>query len=432
MLKSINLKLASVLIIIGIVASGCGSSGGGSKTPVVLKVWGTFETSENMQPFIAAFTQKYSNVQIEYTQKNVEDYETDLLNALATGSGPDIYAIHNDWLPKYSDKLSPATDTRFTLKEYKDTFVDVAYNDFVSEGKIYAAPLSVDSLALYYNKDILGSFGIATPPRTWDDLSRDVKKITDKSNRNFIKTSGVALGTTNNINRAVDIMYLMMLQNRTQPYTSDFSQPTFDQSVRDNSGNSFFPGANALDYFTSFSNPNSENYTWNSNSNYSFDAFANGDVAYMYAYSYARDTIRSKAPNLNYDIAPVPQPKSSQTLVNYANYWGFGVSKQSKNPDTSWAFIKAMTAKDSLKDYYKRHQLPAARKDIISDQVNDPDLGVFATANLTAKTFYKKDQAKVDQIFIDMINDVVLRGRAVNQALSNASQRVGLLFNQQR
>lgn len=429
MKKIIQPKLIVALALIGLIAAGC-NSGGGNKTAVQLKFWGTFETTQNILPFLAAFQQKHSNIQITYTQKNVDDYEAELLNALATGNGPDIFAIHNDWLPKYKDKLAAASEARFNLREYKDTFVDVAYNDFVADSKVFAAPLSVDSLALYYNKDILSSFDIATPPRTWDDLVRDVKKITDKSNRNFITTSGVAMGTTNNINRAVDILYLLMLQNRTQAYTSDLSRPTFDQATVDGSGNSFFPGANALNFYTSFSNPNSDVYTWNANSNYSFDAFANGDVAYLYAYSYARDTIKKKAPNLNYDVAPVPQPKSNQTLVNFANYWGLGVSKQSKNADTAWAFIKFATEKDQLQAYYKRHKLPASRKDLVSEQINDPELGVFASANLSAKTFYKKDQDKVDEIFTDMIDDVVLRGRTVNQALTNASQRVSLLLNQ--
>ena len=37
--------------------------------------------------------------------------------------------------------------------------------------------LSVDSLGLYYNKDILGSDGIATPPKTWAEMAVDVQKI---------------------------------------------------------------------------------------------------------------------------------------------------------------------------------------------------------------------------------------------------------------
>jgi multiple sugar transport system substrate-binding protein len=403
-------------------------SGSGSNTgaPAKLTIWGTFEDTENMTPFISAYTEKNPNVQITYTQKNIEDYETDLLNALASGTGPDIFAIHNDWLPEYKDKLVPAPKEIFTAKSFKSAFVDVVGNDFVSDDQVYAAALSVDSLALYYNKSILGSAGIAVPARTWDDLKQDVKLITDKNGGTFIRKSGVALGLAANINRAVDILYLMMLQKKAVPYTDDLTQPTFDQAVTDQSGNTTFPASDALSFYTSFANANSDVYTWNSRSNYSLDAFVNGELGYMYGYSYLRDTIKKKAPNLNYDIAPIPQPEAGEDLVNYANYWGFAVSKQSKSPGPAWKFIASMTTKQNLAEYYARHPLPAVRKDMISDQV-DTDMGVFATANLTAKSFYKKDASKVDAIFVSLIEDISLRGRSLEQALANANQKVAAL-----
>lgn len=416
--------IAAALVML--FASGCGSTSS-NQSRITLKVWGTFETTDKMQPFINDFQQKHPNVQIQYTEKSVDSYESDLLNALASGNGPDIFAIGNAWLPKYSDKLVEAPSNYFNLRDYKSTFVDVAYNDFVKNGKIYAVPFSVDTLALYYNKDILGSAGIATPPKTWDELSKDVQKITIAGSNGAFQRSGITLGTTSNVNRAQDVLYLMMLQNGAQPYTSDFSQSTLDSSIQDSSGNTVYPAAAALDFYTSFSNPTSPNYSWNAKSNYSIDAFANGQAAFMYGYSYTRDDIMRKAPNLNYDVAPVPQPKIDQNLVNYANYWGFAVSKQSKSANAAWAFLANSTSKDNLTAYYKLHKLPSSRKDIINDQINDLDIGIFAAQSLTAKSFYKVDEAKVDSIILSAIDSVVLRGKQVEDAISSASQQISAL-----
>ncbi len=398
-------------------------------TAAKLTVWGTFDDSENMAPFISDFQKKFKNVQIEYSQKSVSTYEEDLLNALASGNGPDVFAIHNDWLPKYQDKLLPAPNTVFTPKSFKDTFVDVASTDFVSGSKIYAVPLSVDNLALYYNKDILGSAGIVAPAQTWDELKTQVKKITSRDG-DTISRSGIALGTSTNINRAEDIVYLMMLQNKTVPYSTDNTQVTFDQGVADSSGNTVFPAADAVSFYTSFANANSDLYTWNNRSTDSVDAFANQEVGYMYGYSYLRDMLKAKSPNLNYDVALVPQPKAGENRVNLASYWGFGVSKQTKSPNTAWQFISSMSSKQSLMDYYVRHPLPAARKDLISGQI-DTDLGIFATQNLTAKSFYKKDANKVDDIFTSLIDDITNRGQDINTALANASQKVQQLLSAQ-
>ncbi len=430
MMQNTKIKLFALFMGIFLVAAGCGGSGSTSSGTVVLNVWGTFETQANMMPFIQAYQQKYPNVQINYTQKNVDTYENDLLNAMASGTGPDIFAIHNDWLPAYENKMVEATTKAYTLSDYKNTFVDVAYNDFVDNGKIYAAPLSVDSLGLYYNKDILGSVGIAVPANTWGQLKIDVKKITKRTGFNVTR-SGVAMGTSANINRAVDVVSLLMLQDHVVPYSQDLSRPTFDQATLNSQNVPFYPAADALSFYTSFSNPTSDVYTWSSNSNYSVDAFANGSLAYMYGYSYMRDTINQKSPNLNYDVAPVPQKDTNGNLINFANYWGFGVSKQSKNPNYAWSFISFMTQKQNLEAYYKRHDLPSSRRDIIAEQISDPQIGVFASANLTAKSLYKKDQNKFDAIFLNMIDDVNLRGKDINSAISNATQQINLLGQQQ-
>jgi multiple sugar transport system substrate-binding protein len=420
-------KILLPLLLIVFVAAGCGSSGLGQGGQASLKVWGVFDTNTNFAPMIAAYQQKNSNVRVEYTMKNVETYETDLLNALASGTGPDIFIIHNDWLPKYKDKMSEAPEKILSLKDYKNAYVDVVYNDLVSENKIYAVPFSVDSMALYYNKDILGSLGIATPPKTWEELRQQVIRISRPTNVGTFSRSGAALGTVSNINRAEDILYLMMLQNRTPLYTSDFSRATLDQSIRESDGSVFFPASDALNYYTTFADPSSDSYTWNERSNYSIDAFAAGQVAFLYGYSFTKEAILQKAPNLNFDVAPVPQPLSEDTLVNHANYWAYGVSKQSAAKDYAWDFLKNSASKDSLKAYNTLTDTPAARKELIAEQINDPELGVFANANLTAKSFYKKDAAKVNKIITDMINSVVLRGVDIRQALSTANQQINLV-----
>lgn len=427
-LKFIKVKLLVLFLVVFVAVTGCGFGGSSNQQKrVVINIWGTFETSSVMDQLLAKYNKLNSNIQVVYTEKNVDTYENDLINALASGTGPDIFIIHNDWLPKYEDKMVAAPNSVFDIKTYNDTFLDVVNNDFVDNGKIYAAPMSVDNLALYYNKDILGSAGIATPPKTWQELSSDVRKISRINSSGYFTRSGVAMGTTSNINRAVDILYLLMLQDGAVPYSQDHTVSTLDQSLVTSSGNNFFPASDALNFYASFADPVNANYTWNAKSDYSTDAFANGQLAFLYGYSFTRDQIMQKSPNLNFDVAPVPQPNLDQNLVNFANYWGYGVSKQSKYSTTAWKLLAYLTSKPVLQQYYKLHNLPTSRRDMISDQINDPDMGIFASANLTAKSFYKKDQASVDQIILNMIDDVTLRGKNINDALNVATQQINAL-----
>lgn len=424
-------KIFLVVFGIALLSAGCGGGGGSSSTQkaVVLNFWDPFESSQNLQPLIAAYEQKHPGVQIIYTQKDITTYPQDLLDALASGSGPDIFAINNSWLPQYLDKVTPATSTILSYTTYKNSFVDVAVRDFTQHQQVYAVPLYVDSLGLYYNKDILGTAGIATPPKTWDELAADVIKIKRADSTGYFTLSGLAAGTNANVNRAVDILYLFMLQKGAVPFSADGTQPMFAQTVQKND-QSDNPGLDGLNFYTSFANPYSPNYNWNARSDYSIDAFTNGRAAFLISYSYTAATIKQKNPNLNFDVAPVPQPNLTDPAVNFANYWGETVSKQSKNANYAWDFLTFLTSKDSLDQYYASVKEPSSRLDLISLQVQDPDIGVFANANLTAKSFYKPDQVQMDNIFGQMIDNVILNNIQSEDALQQASQQAATLVNQ--
>ena len=392
---------------------------------VELTWWKTFETSDNVQEMIEDYQKSHKNVTINYVKKDAATYDQDLLNAYASGTGPDILSIHNDWLPKQMDKLAAAPESLLNIRQYKAAFVDVAMSDFTKDNQIYAVPMNVDLLALYYNKDLLGNSGITRPPVTWEELVKDVQKITKPDKPGTFLRSGVAFGTSANVNRAVDIVSLLMLQNGTKFYDDNFSSATFDQEQ--NQGDTAYnPGALALQYFTQFANPGSTAYSWNALSDNSVDSFTQGKVAMMLSYYYMRPQVLAKAPNLNWDVAAVPQLSADGVKVNFANYWGEAVNKNSKNASTAWDFLNFITSPEELNKYYGKHKLISSRKDILSTQLADPDLGAYAENALTAKSVYKKDPEGFESVFSKMIDDVSARGLTPQEAVNNAARQVDI------
>lgn len=421
----------AIFLTIILVLKSVGHVGTGQKA--TLQFWGVFDDSGAFNKVIRDFESQHPNIKIIYKSFSYQDYERTLIDAMAAGTGPDIWMVQNTWLTKHGDKLKalPAkipgqSQPLLTLQDFKNQFVDVAYNDFVYNNNIYALPLYVDTLALYYNKDILNSAGITRPPQDWNEFNDDVQTITRLNGSGDIIQSAAAIGTARNINRSTDILTALMLQSGVQMTNSDNTQATFSGHV-----NNTAVGETALKYYTDFANPSTRNYTWNDSRHYSVDAFTQGATAMMFNYSHEDGILKAKASRLNFAIAPMPQI-SSTDVKNYANYWGVGATANSKYPNESWQFIVYLTSKQGASDYLNATLRPSARRDLIELQKSDPDLGVFATQALSARSWYEVDDVAIEGIFADMIDDVNFHRSSVKDSLDNAESRVNVLMQKKR
>jgi len=394
---------------------------------VELEFWGVFDDSDVYRPLIEDFNAAFPKIKINYYKKTYQTYEQDLLEAMAGGRGPDIFMLHHTWLPNYDDKIWAAPSELITLKELADNFVDVVYTDFVSDGYITALPLSIDTLALYYNKDIFNTAGLPQPPTTWEEFLTDAEKLTIKDERDNIIRAGAALGTARNVNRSTDILSLLMLQSGAQMVNEQKTGAAFDQTVNLN-GESFYPSQRALEFYTDFANPLKSAYTWNTRMNYSMDSFSEGKAVMMLNYSYQIPVIRAKSPYLNFGIAPMPQIKTSTNNVNYANYWGLTVSHNCQNANEAWQFIIWLTDKENAQKYLELAEKPTARRDLILGQRDDPDLAVFAEQTLTAYSWYQVDNLTIEQYFADMVESVVLGAATIQEAINKAASDITLLM----
>ncbi len=419
-----------VLITLMLMLKGFGGSSGSQRTS--LTFWGVFDNNNAFERVIANYKNLYPGVSVSYKVFSFEDYERNLVDALAAGSGPDILMIHNTWLPKHQAKLKPAPDSIagedgqfFTLKDYQDQFVEVAEKDLVKDKKIYGFPLYVDTLALLYNRDLFNNAGLTSPPKTWDDFNRYVQVLTKKNPNGSIKIAGASIGTAKNINRSSDILMALMIQSGVQMTNSINTGATFSKPV-----NGEPVGERSLEYYTSFADPKSSAYTWNDSMNYSIDSFVEGNTAMMINYSHQVSIIRAKAARLNFAVAPMPQADPNNAR-NYANYWAVAVSNKSANYVEAWRFIKYLTSKDGSIAYLNESMRPAARKDVIDLQKNDLDLGLFALQALTARSWYQVETQSMERIFAEMIDEVNLGKLKVRDALRNAESKVNVLMNKQ-
>ncbi len=413
--------LARFVILAGglaLLGAGCVRVGPG-KGPK-LSVWGVFDDAATMQPLIDAFSkaQRKTRTTVEYTKKSPPDqYEEILRTALAEDRGPDVFLLHASWVPRWENALLPSPPDQVPVRLVRGEFVETVANDLIVDGRVVALPLFVDSLALYVNQDIFNAAGIPRPPTTWAQVQDVVRRTTkfNSSDAGQIDQHGVAIGAGRNVNRAPDILSALLLQNDT---------PLFDERGQIDFGDQ--PAAqNALRFLTDFANPSKDVYTWQIASDYSLDAFAEGEAAMMVNYSYHRPTIRRKNPRLNFTVAPLPQldPDPKKHLT-YAGYWAFAVSRKTTNPDAAWDFVRFITGTQPARTYLKASGYPPARRDLVEESLNDPEIGVFARQALTARTWRQPDNRVVDRVFTEILDDVVTGRDTVEGALRRAAQQI--------
>lgn len=444
-----------LLMLISLVSSGFGCKCVSKEMkekikPINLVYWRAQDGQDAFSEIVQKFQKLYPHISITYNLIRPEEYEQALLEAWAEDRGPDIFSIPKNWLGKYQSKILPLGLSQeivmareimlgaikkepkiveekkkaLNLRELKEIFVETVPKDVLIDNKIYGLPLSLDVLALYYNRDLLDETGIVSPPQTWQEFIDQVRALNLwDAYGNFIR-SGVSLGTANNIENYTDILSLLMLQNGT-PIVGEKGQAIFDKSLLDDK--TYFPGQEALRFYLSFSNPSQEIYSWNEQMPDSVTAFTQGLTAFLFGYSDYLSLIKERAPKLNFDITKVPQISSSLQEVNYTSYWLETVSKKTKHPNESWSFILYATENQNAKTFIERAKKPTAHRSLIQFQLEDFDLNPFASSVLTAKSWYQgKKYSLVEESFQEMIGDVLSGQKTISEAIKYCVQRVNL------
>ncbi|MBI3103587.1 extracellular solute-binding protein [Candidatus Daviesbacteria bacterium] len=341
--------------------------------PVTLTYWGLWEEDGLIKTVLEEYQKQNPNVKISYVRQSSVNYRTRVQTQIREGIGPDVFRIHNSWLPMFEADLAPAPADVFSTDDYKSIFYPVAYDSFVKSNKIYAAPLEIDGLSLFYNEEMLGNVG-GNSPKNWQEFIEKAAKMTVRD-ATGVKTAGAAMGTAGNVDHWSDILGLLLLQ-----------QPGADPADPATSA-----VAEVLRFYTGFvTDPRKK--TWDVNLPRSTDMFAQGRLGFYFAPSWRAHEIRVANPNLQFQIAPVPQLSGKQ--ANWATFWAEAVSAKSPNPSEAWKFIKYLTSAEAEKLMYQEAAKvrlfgePYSRVDLAAELANDPLAGAFVTQGPNYKFWY--------------------------------------------
>ena len=120
---------------------------------------------------IAKIAEKFTQdtgvtVKVEHPEDAIAKFE----QAAAAGKGPDIWMWPHDRSGSWASAglITPVTPSRKT----QDAIDPLAWKAWTFGGKTWGYPISIEAVALIYNKDI-----VKTPPASWDDVAALDKKL---------------------------------------------------------------------------------------------------------------------------------------------------------------------------------------------------------------------------------------------------------------
>lgn len=451
--KNIVVTLGITLVLGGFVFSGaiCAQPAI-MPDKVTIEYWRIFDDSDSLNEVIEIYKSQYPYVDIVYKKFRYEEYEDALIEAWAKDEGPDIFSVPNSWISKYKEyaaplpaytnmqlvttssqygkeeiEIKPQQKSSYSVNELSTYFIDVVAEDVVIDNEIYGLPYSVDTLALYYNKNLLNQASIALPPRTWIEFVADVPRLTLLDQDGSIVQSGAALGAVDNVPRSVDILTLLMMQSGADMTDVSGNNVKFHNESQTQPG--YFPAQRALQFYIDFSSPSKEVYSWNEDMPDALGAFSQGNLAFFFGYSYHLQQIRAEAgAGVKFAISEMPQI-NLDNQVNYANYLVEMVALKSSNQNVAWDFIKFAAHQENVESYLNKTNKPTALRSLINSQLGNFDIKTFATQALTAKSWYHGRQpVESEQALGNMINYVLNGEATIEEAVNLASQQVQTTF----
>ena len=419
----ILLVLFGVFIVVAVAAFSLYR--GSSATDVKIVVWGDISSFDFEHLLSIPVFSQDQTVSVAYVEKSSNTIESEFTEALAQGIGPDLIILTQDKFLKEKPKLVPIPYESISERDFKNTFIEEG-ELFLGEDGIYALPLSIDPLVLYYNRDLLSNAGQARPIMYWDEIYAAALNLSKKDAAGNLVSSVLALGEARNIPHAKDILSLLLLQAGT-PIT-EFSGSTLRSQLINNFNLPISPSQAAFDFYTQFSNQTKAFYSWNRSLIDAQTHFTSGDSAYYLGFASELKALRNKNPTLNFSVSLVPQSRVSGKIITFGSLRGVAISRGSRNTASALTVATKLVSKEVVLFLSQELLLPPARRDLLSQKPTDTAMSVFYNAALQSRGWLDPDTLATNIIFREAIESITSGRARTVEAINKADREIEALI----
>jgi ABC-type glycerol-3-phosphate transport system substrate-binding protein len=390
-------------------------------------VWGTLPQSKITDVFQDISRSDKAFKVVEYFQFSEDTFDSELVNAIAEGRTPDLIILKSDALATHRAKLYPISYENYTRRDFQDTFVDGAELFALSEG-IYGLPFGIDPMVMYWNRDMFASNGLAQAPVSWEAIVGEVvPRLTIKDTSRNVLQSAVSFGEYRNVAHAKEILMLLALQSGSRMVTVDNKDYDVDLNIPIVEG-SRAPFEAALQFYTDFSNVNSPLYSWNRSLPVDKEAFLAGDLGLYFGLGSEIADIEGKNPNLNFDLAVVPQGVGATARRTYADFYSFAIPRATRNAQGAFAVSRVLTNSKNAQMLASELNIASARRDNITAGDENLYRKVIIESALIARSWYDPNAKESSSVLMQMVEDVVSNRSRIGEAVGDAVDRLTLIY----
>jgi len=371
---------------------------------VPIQIWGTID-HRVMKVLLEDIRDTHKNFDfVSYVEKDPRTFESEFVEVLATGRGPDLMLLPHDLIVPHQNKLVIIPYDTFSERSFKDTFIEEG-ELFLTQNGILGLPFRVDPLVMYWNRALFADNGIASPPLFWDEFFLLAPRLTKRDQASNILKSFVSLGEYGNVLNGKAILSALIMQTGN-PIVAQGNQGRFS-TLSGGSGNA----EAALRFYTEFSNPVKSTYSWNRALPQSRTMFLAGDLALYFGFASELSELRAANPNLNFDVASFPQSRESGTKRTFGNLSAFVIPRTSTVPNAAFSAALVLTGAPALEMLATHTGLPPVRRDLLSRPPTDAYRTIFYASALQADAWLDPNRNETDRVFRAMVEGVT-SGRA--------------------
>ena len=189
--------------LLGVIVLALYQAGSDRPSEVTLTVWGVMDSREFRSWENNARVKRETNITLNYEQKRPETFEKELVRALATEVGPDLFFLPDRKINQYRELIQPIPYSLMTRSDFQNTFAEHARVYELEEG-LAGMPLQIDPLVTYWNRDLVSAAGRAAPPATWPELDSFAAAVAGTDGVN-VSRAAFPLGGYQNIRHSREI-----------------------------------------------------------------------------------------------------------------------------------------------------------------------------------------------------------------------------------